>query len=223
MPPSLKGKGRRRRSKSPKVKKTKVETRAEIPPKPPKPVEEVEFVEPTKSEEIGIVSDRDATNDRVSTSGLTNDEMHAILKQKISELHELERQFVGAREPLRHTAPPKPARESRAPKAPIPRDVTPGRIAAENFFEKLCAVLPQLLLKLNRRLPTRQTVRVHPRAMTNLDHHGVALRVSACRRNAGVDTLESRRCCLSQFRHRVTTVNLTLMLFSGLHANQRLM
>ncbi|KAJ7192771.1 hypothetical protein C8J57DRAFT_1265102 [Mycena rebaudengoi] len=136
MPPSLKGKGRRRRSKSPKVKKTKVETRVEIPPKPSKPVEEVEFVEPTKSEEIGIVSDRDANNDRVSTSGLTNDEMHAILKQKISELHELERQFVGAREPLRHTAPPKPARESRAPKAPIPRDVTPGRIAAENFFEK---------------------------------------------------------------------------------------
>ncbi|KAJ7215277.1 hypothetical protein C8J57DRAFT_1255557 [Mycena rebaudengoi] len=129
MPPSLKGKGRRRRSKSPKVKKTKVETRVEIPPKPSKPVEEVEFVEPTKSEEIGIVSDRDANNDRVSTSGLTNDEMHAILKQKISELHELERQFwcsgavethssskAGAR--IKSAQGPHPARSSAEAKPP---------------------------------------------------------------------------------------------------------
>jgi hypothetical protein len=97
-------------------------------------VEKIQFskVEPAKSKDFVPASDRDANNDRVSTSGPTVAEMHALLDKKISELIELQvRQSAE-----QHETNPLRASTVNKRDTPITRGATPGRMAAEYFFEK---------------------------------------------------------------------------------------
>ncbi|KAJ7734731.1 hypothetical protein DFH07DRAFT_780184 [Mycena maculata] len=144
-PSSPKEKPRKKRSKSPKSRKNreaKMETPTFIEPLP-KPAERVQFsgVEPQVPEVPPIASTHAVNTTGEIKSGLTIDQMYTLLSQKISEL---DRKQVTETAPSAGDEPVSaPGSASRVPKAPKiskmplpPRGVTPGRAAAEDFFDR---------------------------------------------------------------------------------------
>jgi hypothetical protein len=147
-PSSPKAKKQRKRSKSPKSKgtqKDKVEKPTMVQPEPAQqpatPVTPVrpENVEPNKNEfeKPTAASSHDANNDQGQKSGLTLDDLYALLSKRIGELEEKQRKD----DPPKTEADPKdtstPTKAQKARDRPMSRGVTPGRLAAENFFAKV--------------------------------------------------------------------------------------
>ncbi|KAJ7454445.1 hypothetical protein FB451DRAFT_1518061 [Mycena latifolia] len=91
------------------------------------PAAKSQFAKPeSKENNVPVASDRESNNDREIQSGLSVQEMFELLSDKINELQA---------ENKRQRAHPKKTRAT----APLPRGVTPGRLAAGNFFKKaLC-------------------------------------------------------------------------------------
>ncbi|KAJ7150427.1 hypothetical protein C8R43DRAFT_1191635 [Mycena crocata] len=161
---SPKLKASRKRSKSPKFKKSRMAvekppvvelaTQASAPdvemaPKPA-PTVEIPTVKPMESNDFTPASASEAAIDSDAKSGPSLQEMLAMMNERIIELQVEQRLMRSDARPLKEALKPE-----RAPKEPrelksrtvppltetvtpplLPRGTTPGRMAAENFFEK---------------------------------------------------------------------------------------
>ncbi|KAJ7120110.1 hypothetical protein C8R44DRAFT_877578 [Mycena epipterygia] len=137
----------RKRSKSPRKSRTR--TRKAVEPvevaRPISPAAKARprVVEPKKSKDLPSASDHGEDSDRESTSGPSVKEMFQLLNSTIIKLEETQKQFTQLSS-RRDEAPVLPAREGPSARqarevratAPLPRGITPGRQAAENFFKK---------------------------------------------------------------------------------------